>query len=168
MSECWSSRSAGDELDAVEQVRDALVASRASAPHDADDLVALREQELGEVRAVLAGDPGDERGAAWSAPAASGDALACSCYRFACAFRVRARVQEEHAWLECATVCGKGPITGHNVSHANNKTKRRWYPNLQTVRIAGRRCASRMRVCTQCIRVTGSPRRPDVGADDAS
>src|SRR5258706_3550289 len=31
-------------------------------------------------------------------------------------------------------ICGKGPITGHNVSHANNKTNRRWYPNLQRVR----------------------------------
>ena len=37
----------------------------------------------------------------------------------------------------CA-VCGKGPVTGNNVSHANNRTKRRWYPNLQTVRVAGR------------------------------
>ena len=26
------------------------------------------------------------------------------------------------------TVCGKGPVTGNNVSHANNRTKRRWYP----------------------------------------
>ncbi|MFI5214196.1 MAG: 50S ribosomal protein L28, partial [Gemmatimonadales bacterium] len=34
---------------------------------------------------------------------------------------------------KCA-VCGKGPSFGHNVSHANNKTIRRWYPNLQTVR----------------------------------
>ena len=33
------------------------------------------------------------------------------------------------------TVCGKGPTTGNNVSHANNRTKRRWYPNLQTVRV---------------------------------
>jgi ribosomal protein L28 len=33
------------------------------------------------------------------------------------------------------TVCGKGPVTGNNVSHANNRTKRRWYPNLQTVRV---------------------------------
>ncbi|PYO71143.1 MAG: 50S ribosomal protein L28, partial [Gemmatimonadetes bacterium] len=30
-------------------------------------------------------------------------------------------------------ICGKGPITGHNISHANNKTPRRWYPNLQRV-----------------------------------
>lgn len=33
-----------------------------------------------------------------------------------------------------ARVCqitGKGPIVGNNVSHANNKTKRRFLPNLQ-------------------------------------
>ena len=28
-------------------------------------------------------------------------------------------------------VTGKGPMTGNNVSHANNKTKRLWLPNLQ-------------------------------------
>lgn len=28
-------------------------------------------------------------------------------------------------------VTGKGPLVGHNVSHANNKTKRRFNPNLQ-------------------------------------
>ncbi|MEO1251512.1 MAG: 50S ribosomal protein L28 [Pseudomonadota bacterium] len=28
---------------------------------------------------------------------------------------------------------GMGPITGHNVSHANNKTKRRFLPNLCNV-----------------------------------
>ncbi len=27
-------------------------------------------------------------------------------------------------------VTGKGPMTGNNVSHANNKTKRRFLPNL--------------------------------------
>ena len=27
-------------------------------------------------------------------------------------------------------VTGKGPMVGHNVSHANNKTKRRFLPNL--------------------------------------
>jgi len=33
-----------------------------------------------------------------------------------------------------ARVCeitGKRPMVGHNVSHANNKTKRRFLPNLQ-------------------------------------
>jgi len=28
-------------------------------------------------------------------------------------------------------VTGKAPKVGHNVSHANNKTKRRFLPNLQ-------------------------------------
>jgi len=31
-------------------------------------------------------------------------------------------------------VTGKGPITGNNVSHANNKTRRRFLPNIQSHR----------------------------------
>lgn len=31
-------------------------------------------------------------------------------------------------------VTNKGPATGHNVSHANNKTNRRFLPNLHTKR----------------------------------
>lgn len=49
-------------------------------------------------------------------------------------------------------VCGKGPSFGHNVSHANNKTKRLWYPNLQRVRVLRNKNVVRMRVCTRCIR----------------
>lgn len=33
------------------------------------------------------------------------------------------------------TVTGKGPMVGNNVSHANNKTKRRFMPNLQYRRL---------------------------------
>jgi len=33
------------------------------------------------------------------------------------------------------SVTGKGPMTGYNVSHAHNKTKKRFLPNLRTVRI---------------------------------
>ncbi len=32
-------------------------------------------------------------------------------------------------------VTGKGPMTGNNVSHANNKTRRRFLPNLQSHRL---------------------------------
>lgn len=32
-------------------------------------------------------------------------------------------------------VTGVGPKTGHNISHAHNKTKRRFLPNLQKKRI---------------------------------
>jgi large subunit ribosomal protein L28 len=31
-------------------------------------------------------------------------------------------------------VTGKRPMSGHHVSHANNKTKRRFLPNLQSRR----------------------------------
>ncbi|MBV5278335.1 MAG: 50S ribosomal protein L28 [Campylobacteraceae bacterium] len=34
----------------------------------------------------------------------------------------------------CA-ISGKGPMSGNNVSHAKNKTKRRFLPNLRTVRV---------------------------------
>lgn len=35
---------------------------------------------------------------------------------------------------KCA-ISGKGPMSGNNVSHAKNRTKRRFMPNLRTVRI---------------------------------
>jgi large subunit ribosomal protein L28 len=50
------------------------------------------------------------------------------------------------------TICAKGPTTGNNVSHANNRTKRRWYPNLQTVRVMVDAAPRRVQVCTRCIK----------------
>ena len=64
------------------------------------------------------------------------------------------------------TVCGKGPVTGNNVSHANNRTKRRWYPNLQTVRVLVEGAPKRVRVCTQCLksnRITKAPKAAAAG-----
>ncbi len=49
-------------------------------------------------------------------------------------------------------ICGKGPITGHNISHANNKTPRRWYPNLQRARVVVNGVVRRIRVFAQCIK----------------
>jgi large subunit ribosomal protein L28 len=48
-------------------------------------------------------------------------------------------------------VCGKGPSVGYTVSHANRHVKRRWLPNLVSIRavVAGRK--QRMRVCTSCL-----------------
>lgn len=34
----------------------------------------------------------------------------------------------------CA-ITGKGAMSGNNVSHANNKTKRKFLPNLRTIRV---------------------------------
>lgn len=57
-------------------------------------------------------------------------------------------------------ICGKGTMSGHNISHSHRVTGRRFQPNLQSMRAVlenGR--AMRMRVCTRCIRA-GKVRRP--------
>ena len=65
-------------------------------------------------------------------------------------------------------VCAKGPATGNNVSHAHNKTKRRWLPNLQTVKIVDEKGERRrVRVCTRCIsagKITKAPPVVQAGA----
>ncbi|HEY8517868.1 MAG TPA: 50S ribosomal protein L28 [Candidatus Binatia bacterium] len=59
-------------------------------------------------------------------------------------------------------ICGKTRSVGHNVSHANNKTKRVWRPNLHTARAIMNGTVRRILVCTRCLRsgrvtkVTGS------------
>jgi len=49
-------------------------------------------------------------------------------------------------------ICGKGPSVGNNVSHANNRSKRRWRPNLQRVRANVGGTIRRILACTRCIR----------------
>ena len=49
-------------------------------------------------------------------------------------------------------VCGKMRMAGQNVSHANNKTKRIFRPNLQMVRALVDGRAKKVVVCTRCIR----------------
>jgi large subunit ribosomal protein L28 len=41
---------------------------------------------------------------------------------------------QEFTMAQVCQVTGKGPMVGNNVSHANNKTKRRFLPNLQSRR----------------------------------
>lgn len=51
-------------------------------------------------------------------------------------------------------ICGKKPSIGNNVSHANNKSKKVWYPNLQKLRCQDKETGSvkRVKVCTRCLR----------------
>ncbi len=49
-------------------------------------------------------------------------------------------------------ICGKGPMTGNNVSHSHKATKRRWVPNLQKVKIMTESGPKRVWVCTECIK----------------
>ena len=58
-------------------------------------------------------------------------------------------------------VCGKGPMVGNNVSHAHNKTKKVWYPNLQKMRVVDSKTGAvkRIKVCTRCLR-SGFVKKP--------
>lgn len=49
-------------------------------------------------------------------------------------------------------ICGKRRMVGNKVSHSNRKSKRVKKPNIQRVKVRIGGGATRMRVCTRCIR----------------
>ncbi|MBI4588569.1 MAG: 50S ribosomal protein L28 [Candidatus Rokubacteria bacterium] len=49
-------------------------------------------------------------------------------------------------------ICGKGPAVGNRISHAHNLTRRRWLPNLVSLRARVGRATKRIRVCTSCLK----------------
>jgi large subunit ribosomal protein L28 len=49
-------------------------------------------------------------------------------------------------------VCAKKPTFGNNVSHSHRRTRRRWNPNIQTVRATVNGTPKRLNVCTSCIK----------------
>ncbi|MDE3053627.1 MAG: 50S ribosomal protein L28 [Gemmatimonadota bacterium] len=58
-------------------------------------------------------------------------------------------------------VCDKGVAFGNNVSHANNKTRRTWKPNLQVVRVVGPDGKiTKVKVCTRCLHAGKVRRAP--------
>ena len=50
------------------------------------------------------------------------------------------------------SVCGKGPVFGHQISHAHNVSTRKRYPNIQQVRAVMGGRVRRIAVCTRCLR----------------
>jgi len=53
--------------------------------------------------------------------------------------------------VECQ-ICGKKPISGNSVSHAHNKTRRRWLPNIQKTSITVDGKEKKVKACAKCIR----------------
>lgn len=49
-------------------------------------------------------------------------------------------------------VCDKRPAFGHNVSHSHRRTKRRFNPNIQRVRVMVGKTPKRINVCTSCLK----------------
>ncbi|MBI5740020.1 MAG: 50S ribosomal protein L28 [Nitrospirae bacterium] len=54
--------------------------------------------------------------------------------------------------MAVCSVCGKKKMSGNNVSHANNRTKRVFMPNLQKIKIETAHGARKQSVCTRCLR----------------
>ncbi len=49
-------------------------------------------------------------------------------------------------------ICGKGSLVGNQVSHANNKSKKKSHPNLRRVRANVGGSVMRLYVCTRCLK----------------
>lgn len=49
-------------------------------------------------------------------------------------------------------ICDKHTRTGNQRSHAENKTRRTWKPNLQKVRVILKGATRRAYVCTRCLK----------------
>jgi large subunit ribosomal protein L28 len=73
--------------------------------------------------------------------------------------RVRRQKSMPIARHRCFT-CGKGVTYGNNVSHANNKTRRTWKPNLQVARVVHDGRTVRVSVCTRCLAAGKIQRAP--------
>ena len=54
--------------------------------------------------------------------------------------------------MKCAN-CNKGVMYGHEVSHAKNRTKRLFEPNLHFARVKIAGVFKRLRLCTKCLRM---------------
>ena len=52
------------------------------------------------------------------------------------------------------SITGKGVLTGNNVSHANNRSRRRWLPNLQETSVLSDALNQmvRLRLCTNALK----------------
>jgi large subunit ribosomal protein L28 len=56
--------------------------------------------------------------------------------------------------------CDKGVSFGNNVSHANNKSRRVWKPNLQVARILVDGEVKKIKICTRCLNAGKIQRAP--------
>ena len=49
-------------------------------------------------------------------------------------------------------ICGKGGHVGMQDSHSHIRTKKKWMPNIQKVRVVVNGTPKKINVCTRCLR----------------
>lgn len=65
------------------------------------------------------------------------------------------------------SVCGKHPSFGMSISHSHVRSKRRWNPNIQIIRVLINGTPRRRPVCTGCIKA-GKIQKAPRGASRAA
>jgi large subunit ribosomal protein L28 len=76
-------------------------------------------------------------------------------YKAALCWGMLSRILEKLAMSKVCQVTGKRPMSGNNVSHANNRTRRRFLPNLHIRRlwVESEKRWVRLRISHQGIRI---------------
>ena len=72
-----------------------------------------------------------------------------------------------HMGMKCDN-CQKGVLYGHAVSHAKNRTKRLFKPNLHFIKVMIAGKMERMRLCTKCSRMLKKETKEKVTKPQAS
>lgn len=54
--------------------------------------------------------------------------------------------------------CGKGVMYGHNVSHAKNRTRKIFKPNLHSTKLVINGAKQKVKLCVKCLRILREPR----------
>ena len=69
--------------------------------------------------------------------------------------KLLSKINQGNKMSRICQVTGKRPMAGNNVSHAHNKTKRRFLPNLQTRKfwVESKKRWVRLRVSTKGLRI---------------
>ncbi len=49
-------------------------------------------------------------------------------------------------------ICGKGTVAGNNISHAHNKTRRVWKPNILKIQALFNGTKKKIKICARCLR----------------
>jgi len=60
--------------------------------------------------------------------------------------------------MKCMS-CGKGSQYGHNVSHAKNRTRKIFKPNLHKARVIVGSMKQTVKLCTKCLRMVKSAQK---------
>lgn len=57
-------------------------------------------------------------------------------------------------------ICGKTPGFGNTISHSHRRTRRRFNPNVQKIRIMAGGVPKNAAVCTKCLKANKVVRAP--------